>query len=38
MSTGIPSDFVYTGKLFFAMLDLAREDHFPRGQFHHRDP
>jgi 1-aminocyclopropane-1-carboxylate deaminase len=27
--TGIPSDFVYTGKLFFAITDLIRKDYFP---------
>jgi 1-aminocyclopropane-1-carboxylate deaminase len=30
-STGIPSDFVYTGKLFFAAQDLARNNYFPSG-------
>jgi 1-aminocyclopropane-1-carboxylate deaminase len=30
-STGIPSDFVYTGKLFFAVQDLARKNYFPSG-------
>ena len=28
-ATGIPSDFVYTGKLFYAALDLIRGDLFP---------
>jgi len=28
-STGIPSDFVYTGKLFYAALDMVQKDHFP---------
>ncbi|MDO6432471.1 1-aminocyclopropane-1-carboxylate deaminase [Flavitalea sp. BT771] len=28
-TTGIPSDFVYTGKLFYATLDMVRKDHFP---------
>jgi 1-aminocyclopropane-1-carboxylate deaminase/D-cysteine desulfhydrase-like pyridoxal-dependent ACC family enzyme len=28
-AAGIPSDFVYTGKLFYAVLDLIRKDHFP---------
>jgi 1-aminocyclopropane-1-carboxylate deaminase len=28
--TGIPSDFVYTGKLFFAVDDLVRQGFFPR--------
>ena len=27
--TGIPTDFVYTGKLFFAVNDLAKKDFFP---------
>ncbi len=27
----IPSDFVYTGKLFFAMARLSTEDYFPAG-------
>jgi len=27
--TGIPSDFVYTGKLFFAVKDLLEKNHFP---------
>ncbi len=29
--TGIPSDFVYTGKLFYALNDLIQKDYFPRG-------
>lgn len=29
--TGIPSDFVYTGKLFYAIGDLLRADFFPPG-------
>ena len=29
--TGIPSDFVYTGKLFFAINDLIEKGHFPQG-------
>ena len=29
--TSIPSDFVYTGKLFFAVTDLARKNYFPSG-------
>jgi len=29
--TGIPSDFVYTGKLFFAVNDLVRKNYFPAG-------
>ena len=28
--TGIPTDFVYTGKLFFAALDLVKKNHFPK--------
>jgi 1-aminocyclopropane-1-carboxylate deaminase len=27
--TGIPSDFVYTGKLFYAVLDMIRQHLFP---------
>jgi 1-aminocyclopropane-1-carboxylate deaminase/D-cysteine desulfhydrase-like pyridoxal-dependent ACC family enzyme len=30
-STGIPSDIVYTGKLFYAALDMVRKDLFPPG-------
>jgi 1-aminocyclopropane-1-carboxylate deaminase len=30
-TTGIPSDFVYTGKLFYAINDLAAKDFFPPG-------
>jgi len=30
-STGIPSDIVYTGKLFYAALDMIRKDLFPPG-------
>ena len=30
-ATGIPSDFVYTGKLFFAFNDLALNNFFPAG-------
>jgi 1-aminocyclopropane-1-carboxylate deaminase len=30
-ATGIPSDFVYTGKLFYAVNDLAAKDFFPAG-------
>jgi 1-aminocyclopropane-1-carboxylate deaminase len=26
---GIPSDFVYTGKLFFAVNDLIEKNYFP---------
>jgi 1-aminocyclopropane-1-carboxylate deaminase len=29
--TGIPSDFVYTSKLFFAVKDLVCKNYFPRG-------
>ena len=29
--TGIPTDFVYTGKLFFAAMDLVKKNHFPKG-------
>ena len=29
--TGIPTDFVYTGKLAFALFDLMKKDHFPPG-------
>lgn len=29
--SGIPSDFVYTGKLFFAVNDLAAKKYFSRG-------
>lgn len=29
--TGIPSDFVYTGKMFFAAMDLISRDFFPPG-------
>jgi 1-aminocyclopropane-1-carboxylate deaminase len=29
--TGIPSDFVYTGKLFYAVQDLLRKNYFPAG-------
>lgn len=29
--TGIPSDFVYTGKLFFAVRDLICKNYFPPG-------
>lgn len=29
--SGIPTDKVYTGKLFYAIHDLARKNHFPRG-------
>jgi 1-aminocyclopropane-1-carboxylate deaminase len=30
-STGIPTDFVYTGKLFFAVNDLVQQNYFPAG-------
>lgn len=29
--TGIPTDLVYTGKLFYAVNDLARKNYFPPG-------
>ena len=29
--TTIPSDFVYTGKLFFAVTDLIKNNFFPPG-------
>jgi 1-aminocyclopropane-1-carboxylate deaminase/D-cysteine desulfhydrase-like pyridoxal-dependent ACC family enzyme len=29
--SGIPTDFVYTGKLLYAMSDLARNNYFPNG-------
>jgi 1-aminocyclopropane-1-carboxylate deaminase len=29
--TGIPTDFVYTGKLMYSVLDLIRKDFFPPG-------
>jgi 1-aminocyclopropane-1-carboxylate deaminase len=29
--TNIPSDFVYTGKLFFAVQDLVQKTYFPQG-------
>jgi len=29
--TMIPSDFVYTGKLFYAVFDLIKKDFFPQG-------
>ena len=29
--SGIPTDFVYTGKLFFAIVRLATENYFPSG-------
>jgi 1-aminocyclopropane-1-carboxylate deaminase len=29
--TQIPSDFVYTGKLFFAVTDLLKKNYFPAG-------
>ena len=29
--TGIPTDFVYTGKVFFALKDLVEKDFFPSG-------
>jgi len=30
-SIGIPTDFVYTGKLFFGIFDLIRNNFFPAG-------
>lgn len=30
-SSGIPTDFVYTGKLFYAVHDLLQKDFFPSG-------
>jgi 1-aminocyclopropane-1-carboxylate deaminase len=30
-TTSIPSDFVYTGKLFYGMMDMLRKDFFPKG-------
>jgi 1-aminocyclopropane-1-carboxylate deaminase len=29
--TSVPSDFVYTGKLFFAVSDMIRQNYFPAG-------
>ena len=29
--TGMPSDQIYTGKMFFALLDMVKKDRFPRG-------
>jgi 1-aminocyclopropane-1-carboxylate deaminase/D-cysteine desulfhydrase-like pyridoxal-dependent ACC family enzyme len=29
--TGIPSDFVYTGKLFYACSDMVKKNDFPAG-------
>ena len=29
--TGIPADFVYTGKLFFAVNDMIRNNFYPPG-------
>jgi D-cysteine desulfhydrase len=29
--TNIPTDFVYTGKLAYALFDLIKKDHFPTG-------
>ena len=29
--TGIPSDFVYTGKLFFAVNDMIHNNFYPAG-------
>src|SRR5690606_29109439 len=30
-ASGIPTDIVYTGKLFYAIADLARKKHFQKG-------
>ena len=30
-TTNIPTDFVYTGKLAFAIFDLIKNDHFTEG-------
>ena len=30
-ATGIPTDFVYTGKLFYGVHDLIQQNHFPVG-------
>jgi 1-aminocyclopropane-1-carboxylate deaminase/D-cysteine desulfhydrase-like pyridoxal-dependent ACC family enzyme len=30
-NTGIPTDFVYTGKLFYALQDLLKQDYFKAG-------
>lgn len=30
-ATGIPTDFVYTGKLFYGVYDLIQQNHFPTG-------
>jgi 1-aminocyclopropane-1-carboxylate deaminase/D-cysteine desulfhydrase-like pyridoxal-dependent ACC family enzyme len=30
-ATGIPSDFVYTGKLFYGMMDMLCKGFFPKG-------
>ena len=30
-ATGIPSDLVYTGKLFYAVMDMVRKDLFPKN-------
>jgi 1-aminocyclopropane-1-carboxylate deaminase len=29
--TGIPTDQIYTGKMFFALLDMVKKDRFPPG-------
>ena len=31
LQTNIPTDFVYTGKLFYAVTDLLRKNYFPSG-------
>ncbi|OYW15923.1 MAG: 1-aminocyclopropane-1-carboxylate deaminase, partial [Sphingobacteriales bacterium 12-47-4] len=30
--TGIPTDIIYTGKLFYAVMKRVRENHFPPGR------
>ena len=32
-ASAIPTDFVYTGKLMFAILDLVKKEYFPVGSF-----
>jgi 1-aminocyclopropane-1-carboxylate deaminase/D-cysteine desulfhydrase-like pyridoxal-dependent ACC family enzyme len=29
--TGIPTDFVYTGKLCYAVTDMVKKNYFPAG-------
>ncbi|MBN8667637.1 MAG: pyridoxal-phosphate dependent enzyme [Chitinophagales bacterium] len=31
-STGIPTDIIYTGKLFYAVMKRVKENHFPAGR------